>query len=373
MKINGVPKTWEYCVQIRQKFLVMVLIGGLFLFSYPSLVLGEPSKKGQKQNEAKQIKSQIGQIDHELDQAVERYNQSNIELENIRAESRVTSQKIEKASQDLENQKSILGARVRNIYKHGDVPFIETVFTTKTFEQFLCTIDRLQDIATQDAKILRDIEQLKQEIEEKKAQLVEQEKNQQVACKELASQKSEISQKLDERRNALVGVEDEIAALEREEQAEAERLRAQVEREQKNVQTVKKAPQPQVSRGSDRLPAPKSGVVGVAMQQLGKPYQWAAAGPSSFDCSGLVMYCYAQVGVSLPHSAAAQYGSGAHVSRDQLQPGDLVFFSHGGGGIAHVGMYVGGDSYIHAPRTGDVVKISSLSARGPGYVGGVRP
>ena len=93
------------------------------------------------------------------------------------------------------------------------------------------------------------------------------------------------------------------------------------------------------------------------MSQLGTPYVWGGASPGGFDCSGLVMWAYAQVGVSLPHSSYAQYGYGVPVSRDQLQAGDLVFFD----GLGHVGIYIGGDQFVHAPHTGDVVKISSLS------------
>jgi cell wall-associated NlpC family hydrolase len=114
-------------------------------------------------------------------------------------------------------------------------------------------------------------------------------------------------------------------------------------------------------------PSQYGGVVGLAMQELGKPYVWAAAGPDSFDCSGLVQYVFAQVGVSLPHNAAAQYGYGTPVSYGDLQPGDLVFFE----GLGHVGIYIGGGQFIHAPHTGDVVKISSLSDHG-GYVGARR-
>ena len=107
-------------------------------------------------------------------------------------------------------------------------------------------------------------------------------------------------------------------------------------------------------------PAPAArygGVVGIAMQYLGVPYVWGGASPSGFDCSGLIMYAYAQIGVSLPHHAASQYGMGSPVSRDQLAPGDLVFFN----GLGHAGIYIGGGQFIHAPHSGDVVKISSLS------------
>jgi cell wall-associated NlpC family hydrolase len=92
------------------------------------------------------------------------------------------------------------------------------------------------------------------------------------------------------------------------------------------------------------------------MSQLGTPYVWGGGAPGGFDCSGLVSWAYAQVGVSLPHSTYAQYNMGVAVSKDQLQPGDLVFFD----GLGHVGLYIGGGQFVHAPHTGDVVKISSL-------------
>ena len=93
------------------------------------------------------------------------------------------------------------------------------------------------------------------------------------------------------------------------------------------------------------------------MQYLGTPYVWGGASPSGFDCSGLVMYVYAQIGVvasALELRAVRRRRPGLD---EQLQPGDLVFFY----GLGHVGIYIGGGNFIHAPHTGDVVKISSIS------------
>jgi cell wall-associated NlpC family hydrolase len=98
--------------------------------------------------------------------------------------------------------------------------------------------------------------------------------------------------------------------------------------------------------------------VQAALSQLGKPYVWGAAGPGSFDCSGLTMWAWAQAGVNLPHQSAEQQGLGTSVAQSQLQPGDLVFF---GSPAYHVGLYIGNGMMVHAPTTGDVVKVTALA------------
>lgn len=109
-------------------------------------------------------------------------------------------------------------------------------------------------------------------------------------------------------------------------------------------------------------------VVDYAIAQLGKPYVFAAAGPDTFDCSGLTMMAWRQVRVSMAHFAASQYAQFPKVSIDELQPGDLVFFYPT---IHHVGIYIGDGKMIHAPHTGDVVRVASIFRRS--IVGAVRP
>jgi hypothetical protein len=116
--------------------------------------------------------------------------------------------------------------------------------------------------------------------------------------------------------------------------------------------------------------------VRIALQYLGIPYLWGGASPvTGFDCSGLVMYVYAQLGIPLTHYTGAQYNEGAHIPPWALQPGDLVFFEPSAAGPQHEGMYIGNGEFIQAPHTGDVVKISSLdqSSYARGFVGAVRP
>jgi len=105
----------------------------------------------------------------------------------------------------------------------------------------------------------------------------------------------------------------------------------------------------------------------AAISRLGYPYIWGAAGPTSFDCSGLVMWAYQQVGISLPHFTVSQYNSGVHVSRNDLEPGDLIFFFSN---ISHVGMYIGNGMMIDAPNFGEDVKVQPIYWNA--FVGAVR-
>jgi cell wall-associated NlpC family hydrolase len=108
--------------------------------------------------------------------------------------------------------------------------------------------------------------------------------------------------------------------------------------------------------------------IGAAMAQRGKPYVWAAGGPRAFDCSGLTQYAFAAAGISLPHSSRMQSQMGRSVARSELQPGDLVFFYSP---VSHVGVYIGGNQMVHAPTSGDVVKVASIDVMG-GYAGARR-
>ena len=242
----------------------------------------------------------------------------------------------------------------------------------------------VQRVGNQDAKVLGAVKQFRREVKVRRVKLKSARIEQARIVEKRASQKRWIQNQLAERQRKLAGIQNEIKQL----QAEEARRQAQLAAEARArfaAQQAASAAQATTSASSAfssplgsidaaaglgiAAPPPSQygGVVGVALQYLGTPYVWGGSSPGGFDCSGLVEYVYNQVGVSLPHNAAAQFGYGTPVPESDLQPGDLVFFD----GLGHVGIYIGGGQYIHAPHTGDVVKISNLSDHG-GYDGARR-
>ena len=129
-----------------------------------------------------------------------------------------------------------------------------------------------------------------------------------------------------------------------------------------SVTITPQAPPPPLSAGA-------AGAVQAAEREIGVPYVWGGSSPSGFDCSGLVMWAYAQVGIGLPHFSGGQYASTTHISMANIQPGDLLFYGAGGGD--HEAMYVGGGSMIEAPYTGANVWITGVRTDGLAGVGRV--
>lgn len=153
-----------------------------------------------------------------------------------------------------------------------------------------------------------------------------------------------------------------VAEEEKARQAEAARKKAEEEAAARAAAAKKSSVGKTVAPTfSSNGSASGSSIVNTAMKYLGVPYVWGGSTPKGFDCSGFVQYVFRQNGVSLPRTAASQKSATPSISRSNLQPGDLVFFSNGGG-ISHVGIYIGNGNMVHAPHTGDVVKVSSINS-----------
>ena len=275
---------------------------------------------------------------------IETYNAAQIKLDSIEADLRVNENRLAVAKANYKQAEDTLSARLVTLYTSGQASTLEVLLGSSSLDDLLDRVDTVNRLSEQDSRIVNEVRSFRTEIKEREAKLTMARSEQERIVAERAAKRDEIRNQLAERQRLLGSIKDQIAKMQAAEQAQQQRLANQAET--------------RVSNDFGGNPAGHySGVVGVAMQYLGVPYVWGGASPSGFDCSGLTMYAFAQVGVSLPHNAAMQYSYGSAVSRENLAPGDLVFFN----GLGHVGLYIGGGQFIHAPHTGDVVKISSLS------------
>ena len=291
------------------------------------------------------VESRVDRLYHEAEQASERYNDAKLELTElerdlgaVEADEKRQDQRLAVVQEQVQEavvrqyQGEGLSAMGQVVVSEDPQAFLSQLSTMSAFNDYQ---DQLFSDYAREAKAL----DIRARATQKRADEVAKIKDQ------LGREKATIDKKLAEAQSLL----DRLEAEER------ERMLA--------------------SRSSTmRLPTnvPASGRAGAAvsyaMAQVGDSYSYGAAGPSSFDCSGLTMMAWAQAGVGLPHSSSAQYGSGPHIASGALQPGDLVFYYQP---ISHVGMYIGNGAIVHAANPSTGVVVSGLYSMP--YSGAVRP
>jgi cell wall-associated NlpC family hydrolase len=352
--------------------------------------LSEPSSIAAKEAEVQSVLGQINALDSSLQTAIEAYNSATAQLQQVREDLRVNTQHLVLAKANLRRSHRQLAERLVALYTSGeDESTFAVLLGATSLDDFLNRMDTVDRVSEQDSTILREVIQARAEVQRRQERLKRARARAEELVAERAAHKRSIESQLAERRQLVSSIRAEIERMKEEEARRQAELARQAQERARQAATAP-AFTPSTSSSGDSssggtssssssssestappvVSAPsRGGVVGIAMQYLGTPYVWAGASPSGFDCSGFVMYVFAQVGVSLPHSSYAQYGMGVPVSQSQLQPGDLVFFD----GLGHVGIYVGGGQFIHSPHTGDVVKISAMTGwYASSYVGARR-
>jgi cell wall-associated NlpC family hydrolase len=247
----------------------------------------------------------------------------------------------------------------------SDNSTIDVILGAKSLDDVLNRLDTASRVSAQDTQVIREVRSFQALVQREGAQLKQARLDQERLVAQRRAQKTDIESQLQRRHALLASIKGQIAQLQAQEHSRQlalarqaqERFQAQATTGQPVNNSVVGASAATPEGATVVAPSQYGGVVGIAMRYLGTPYVWGGSSPAGFDCSGFVAYVFGQMGVSLPHYAGAQYGYGTDVPRDQLAPGDLVFFD----GLGHVGIYIGGGEFIHAPHTGDVVRISSLS------------
>jgi cell wall-associated NlpC family hydrolase len=351
-------------MRVSKRLAALLAVGlAAAAFSAPSAT-AEPSSLASKEAQAQRVLGQIRSLDSSLSRAIEAYNLANVELDRIEGDLAENRVRLAIVRKNLRRAQSALAHRLVTMYVSGSTnSTLEVLLGARTLDDVLSRIEAANRVSSQDADVLGEVKLFRSEARARALRLKRARARQARLVRERASHKASIEAQLGERQRLLSTIKDEIRRIQASERARQAELARQAQARVSSSQPTF-TPGPVVatlaSAESESLtppPARYGGVVGIAMRYLGIPYVYGGATPSGFDCSGFIMYVYAQVGVSLPHNAAMQYGYGTPVGRSQLQPGDLVFFN----GLGHNGMYIGGGQFIHSPHTGDVVKISSLS------------
>ena len=339
----------------------------------------EPPGIAAKKAEVQQVLAEIDSLDASLDRAVEAYNASTAKLQGIEHQQSVNRSELRIARRNLKREQTALARRLVAIYtSEADTSTLGVLLGATSLDDLVNRVDTVRSVSSQDARVVTEVRTFRKTIARQKIALAHAHSRQAEVVQERADARASIQSQLTERRNLVSSIRGEIARMQAEERARQARLEREARARLAAFEAARNAraqaasdvstPSPSVATDDvgvvasvpESTVAPPShygGVVDIAMQYLGTPYVWGGSGPGGFDCSGLVVYVFAQVGVSLPHYTGALWNVGTPVSTDQLQPGDLVFFN----GLGHVGIYIGGGQFIHAPHTGDVVKISSLS------------
>jgi len=338
---------------------VLLLAAALVSSTTPAFAV----TSAQKIAEARQVKTQIETLDARVELAGERYLVAADKHAKLLSEKRKAAARVAKAEKRLRQLQTHLDTRANDMYRTGPLGFLDVLMGAKSFDQFARNWDILKTLNASDANFIGETKDARAEAKSAHAELAVKEKAAASQQAVMSDNKKYVEGQLSERKAKLAGIESEVQALQASEEA------ARVARA---AAWAAASSSSSGGGGGGNYPSPpipaNGSVVDFARSRLGCPYVWAAAGPGSFDCSGLTMWAYAKVGIHLSHSSGAQISEGYRVSRKDLQPGDLVFF---GSPIHHVGMYVGGGKMIEAPYTGASVRIASMDRSD--YAGACRP
>jgi cell wall-associated NlpC family hydrolase len=311
--------------------------------SLAALVFGAPlgSAAAEPEPTLKELSAQVEKLHEQIGTLTEQYNGERVKLAQAKRAATLAQKTLETSESQLETRREKASVLAQNAYMTGGLGSALAFTTSGDPDAYL---DRA---ATSYA--------LEQQQGEEVAQVTRAMK---AAERAKASAKSRT---------------EEVTKLVSQIESKRGKIRKLVHRTESNMfrKVMQQTGSSAGSRVKIALPISGKGKAAAAArwaltQQL-KPYVWGAEGPNGFDCSGLVMWAYQKVGISLPHYTGNQWTAGTHISREELRPGDLVFFYND---LHHVGIYVGGGMMVHAPRTGDVIHIAAIGNRP--FAGGVR-
>ncbi|MEG3626277.1 C40 family peptidase [Streptomyces poriticola] len=301
-----------------------------------------------------EVKAKVDKLYQEAEQATEKYNGAKEKQEKLQKEISTIQDNVARGQEELNELRDGLGSLASAQYRSGGIDPSVQLFLSADPDDYLDKASTLDQLSSQQVDSLKKIQEKQRDLAQQRAEASEKLKDLSATRTELGKKKKEVQGKLSAAQkllNSLTAAEKAALAAE----------------EQRATRTSER----QALSGS---PASASGRAGAAFSaaqsKIGTPYVYGATGPSSFDCSGLTSWAYAQAGVSIPRTSEAQSSYGTRISSvNDLQVGDLVFFFND---LHHVGLYAGNGQVLHAPRSGTVVRYESMNTIGGPFMWGVR-
>jgi cell wall-associated NlpC family hydrolase len=368
----------------RRVLLTLVAAGGVVLAPLPALAAPERPTTSQ---EAAALVAARG---HDLEVVTEQFNDAREALSAKQAEAEQARQQVQVAQAAVTSARDKVREVARSAYTGDQLSTLQAMLSSTSADEMLDRVGTLGTIADHNNELLGAAQEATAQADAAEAAATKATADAQSQVDEVAAQQADLNTQVAEYKaeydrlsaEEKARAEAEAAAAAKaaadaaaDAAARASQAASRAERTQSSSASSSSASSS--SAGSSQTssaaappaasaPVASSGgaaatAVNTALAQQGKPYVWAAAGPNSFDCSGLVQYAYAAAGISLPHSSSAQASMGTAVTRAQLQPGDLIAFYSP---VSHIGIYIGNGQMVHAPTSGDVVKVASIDVMG---------
>lgn len=358
--MKGSPAVRHLNATTTRRALVAVAAGAILAVGVgaPTQALADPAAVAQKKREVRALKARLNQVEQRVSVAAERYNGARWRLSVIKGRLVKNQKVLEKAIEDLQASQRILGDRLDSLYRRPDPNLVEVLVSSGSLTDAVSELEGIERAGSEDAQVVGKVRRFRDSTRRVRVELAKDRDAASVQVQKAEAVKAQVEALLAQRQRML---ENARADLRNAIQQERQRRAAQARSLSSSGYTPFNGPLPD---GAGNAEAAR-----IALSFQGVPYVWGGESPSGFDCSGLATYAYRQIGKSVPHYTYAIWGMFPQVPYDQLQPGDLVFFS----GLGHMGIYIGGGNFVHAPQTGDVVRVQSMASRSGNYVGAVRP
>jgi peptidoglycan DL-endopeptidase CwlO len=297
---------------LRRKWTALAVVGGL-LFSAAA------SGTAWAQRDRASIEDELETSDADLNATIEEYNKLAGELGDTEQMIRETEKNLEEVGEELDTLRERLADFITETYVDQGVGDFAIMLDAGSPEAFVERFDRLNSANLYDFDLMQELKTTTQEYSEQLDLLDD-------LRTDLEAQSTEVESLIDEIETRMSGLEDEWRTV---------------------------AGPAVTNYDLPFITGDRATVVFYALEQVGKQYVWGTSGPNTYDCSGLILDAYRQIGITLPHNAAAQRSTTVQISRDELQPGDLIFYNQ----LGHVGMYIGNGYLVHAPNSRSQVKV----------------